>query len=366
MGTEAVTAGTELLTGPRVVDGKIVFNYPDPDRALSAVRLYQEIQRPRNGPDFTYDPTGGTWILELPVPDAARVEYLVEITDAEGNSAMGTDPFNQTTSPGAFGDKSVVELPGYRSPRWTEGEPAPDGEEQDFEIPCRAVRGSLPAIIWSPPGTEPSEPLPLLIVHDGPEYARLAGLTTFFERALERGRLPRFRAALIGPRDRDQIYSASAGYARSLTHEILPFISEQVAVAPGRNMRIGMGASLGALAMLHAHRRSPAAFGALFLQSGSYFRQRFDKQESGFSRFRRISRFAGQVLATQEWAHPVPITITCGTIEENLANNRAITAALKRQGYDVKLVVSRDGHNWIGWRDTFDPHLADLLTRMWG
>ena len=54
-----------------------------------------------------------------------------------------------------------------------------------------------------------------------------------------------------------------------------------------------MGASLGALAMLHAHRRSPAAFGGLFLQSGSFFRPRFDAHEPGFPRFGRIARFVG-------------------------------------------------------------------------
>jgi len=131
-------------------------------------------------------------------------------------------------------------------------------------------------------------------------------------------------------------------------------------------MRVGMGASLGALAMLHVHRSNPVSFGALFLQSGSFFRQRYDKQESGFVRFRRISRFMGRVLTTQEWAHPIPIAMTCGTIEENLANNRATRDALVRQGYEATLQENRDGHNWVGWRDTFDPHLVDLLNYVWG
>ncbi len=130
-------------------------------------------------------------------------------------------------------------------------------------------------------------------------------------------------------------------------------------------MRVGMGASLGGLAMLHIHRTGPATFGALFLQSGSFFRQRYDKQESGFPRFRRISRFVGQVLMAESWVHPIAVTMTCGTIEENLANNRATRDALARQAYEVRLIENRDGHNWVGWRDTFDPHLIDLLQRMW-
>ena len=124
-----------------------------------------------------------------------------------------------------------------------------------------------------------------------------------------------------------------------------------------------MGASLGGLAMLHVHRHSPGAFGALFLQSGSFFRQRFDRQEAGFVRFRRIARFMGKVLTASEWPHPMPVAMTCGTAEENLANNRATRDALARQGYDVAFVENRDAHNWVSWRDTFDPHLVDLLLR---
>jgi enterochelin esterase family protein len=126
-----------------------------------------------------------------------------------------------------------------------------------------------------------------------------------------------------------------------------------------------MGASLGGLAMLHQHRTHAAAFGALFLQSGSFFRQRFDRHESGFPRFRRISRFVGRVLTAEDWPHPIPITMTCGTIEENLANNRAVVLALRRQGYEIEMFENRDGHNWVGWRDTFDPWLVDLLSRAW-
>jgi enterochelin esterase family protein len=102
------------------------------------------------------------------------------------------------------------------------------------------------------------------------------------------------------------------------------------------------------------------------LQSGSFFRQRWDRQESGFPRFRRISRFVGQVLHEGPTATPIPITLTCGAPEENLANNRAVATALRRQGHAVSLHVNRDAHNYVGWRDTLDPHLTDLLARAWG
>jgi enterochelin esterase family protein len=52
-------------------------------------------------------------------------------------------------------------------------------------------------------------------------------------------------------------------------------------------------------------------------------------------------------------------------VEENLANNQAVAAALARQGYDVRLDVVPDAHNWVAWRDALDPHLGELLRSLW-
>ena len=174
------------------------------------------------------------------------------------------------------------------------------------------------------------------------------------------------RAALLEPPgDRNESYSASGRYTRALATEVLPALEWLAPTGGQQRLRVGMGASLGALAMLHLHRTRAGSLGGMFLQSGSYFRQRFDKHESSFPRFRRISRFVGEVLAGPGVAPPIPVTLTCGTVEENLANNRAVTAALKAWGYDARLVTTRDAHNYVAWRDTFDPHLVDLLNRCW-
>jgi len=349
-----------------VEESKITFALPDAERDLAAVRLAQEIVRPRCGPEFRWREEAEAWCIDFLRPDADRMEYQFQLEHDSGDTELICDPSNPLRAPGAFGDKSVVEMPGYEPPSWMEAPERGVGEIRHFTIRNRPLRGRHDVLLWSPPGTDPEEPLPLLIAHDGPEYGKYSSLTFMLDRLTDAGSIPRLRAALVAPLDRDQSYSASATYSRSLTHELIPQLLEQAPTPHGRRMRIGMGASLGALAMLHAHRRSPATFGALFLQSGSYFRQRYDRQESGFSRFRRISRFMGEVLTANEWLHPIPVTMTCGTVEENLANNRATFRALEAQGYDVKLIENRDGHNWVGWRDTFDPHLVDLLNRVWG
>ncbi|WP_285474085.1 alpha/beta hydrolase-fold protein [Actinoplanes sp. NBRC 101535] len=218
----------------------------------------------------------------------------------------------------------------------------------------RATR--LPGLtvrIWSPPTRTDR----MLVAHDGPEYHRRGGLGRWAATAIAAGRVAPFHLALLPPGDRDEWYSASPGYARLLTTEILPRLS------PGRAV-VGAGVSLGALAMLHAQRRHPARFAGLFLQSGSYFQARLDRQESGFRYFRRITGFTTRVRhATRGPA--VPAVLTCGAAEENLANNRAMADALRRQGYPATLAATGGAHDWESWRDALGPHLTPLLHRIW-
>jgi enterochelin esterase family protein len=326
------------MTGPEVHADRVIFRLED--HGYGAVRLQQELERPRSGPPLRR--RDGVWEVEYRRPQTDRMEYRFEV---DGDSFC--DPVNPHRAPGAFGEKSVVEFPGYRAPAWLA---APD--------PGEAVPVADHARVWSPPDSDPRRPLPLLVAHDGSEYEQLSQLTRLIAHAIAANRIPPCRVALLDAPDRNEAYSASARYARQLA-TTLPQLAPATAHA-------GLGASLGALALLHARWLHPGAFGALMLQSGSFFRQRWDRQESGFPRFRRISRFVGTVLNASRAATPIPITLTCGAPEENLANNRAVAAALRRQGHDAVLHVNRDAHNYVGWRDALEPHLVTLLARTWG
>lgn len=362
-GIEQATPSGPGWPGPLVDETGATFLVPDPRKELQGVALHQEIGRPRNGPSFTFDEGRRAWKLRFPRRGVARMEYQIELFHGDDQSETICDPGNPKRAPGAFGDKSVVEFPGYAPPSWSAGRD--QGSTEHLHLRSRPLRARLPVELWSPPGTAPTQPLPLLVAHDGPEYARFSQLKVYLSQMVTEGAIPPCRAALVAPVERDLAYSASAAYGRSFAHEILPALMDRAPTPHGRTMRLGMGASLGALAMLHIHRRNPATFGGLFLQSGSYFRMRFDKQESWFPKFRRISRFVGEVLTAEEWAHPIAVSITCGNVEENLANNRAVRDALAMQGYEVGHVENPDAHNWIAWRDTFDPCLTSLILRLW-
>jgi enterochelin esterase-like enzyme len=225
-------------------------------------------------------------------------------------------------------------------------------------VVVRVLGRLLRVRVWSPGEGN----MPLLLVHDGPEYAAQAALLDWAGAVIEREAVAPFRVALLPPGDRNEWYSASAAYGRSLIRQILPALSEFVPVT-GRP--VGMGASLGALAMLHAHRAWPRAFAGLFLQSGSFFTPRFDRHESGFSRYGRIVRFVRGVRRATAYEDVIPVRMTCAAEEENIDNNREIAAALAGQGYDVGLAETPGGHDFPSWRDGLDPHLSELLATLW-
>jgi len=318
------------------------FHVPDPRRRLAAVRLAHQL-RERLPSELTRN--GRAWELRTAVPDVARFEYQFELIDRDGGSEWILDPENPKQASGPWGAKSVWEEPGYEPPDWVAAEPV--GKAKSVAIASKILKHELPALIWAHP--EATERSPLLVAHDGPEYAEHSALLTYL------GQLPPLRAALIGPVDRNEIYSASARYARALAEEILP----QLPPAPAR---IGVGSSLGALSLFHTHRRHPDSFDALFLQSGSFFR-RAERYERWFPRYERIARFVGGVHRNRP-ERTIPIVLACGTVEENLAANRALEESLRTRGYDARLQEFRDGHNWVAWRDSLHPQLLRLLQRI--
>jgi enterochelin esterase family protein len=298
------------------------------------------------------------------------MEYLFELTRCDGGSELVCDPGNPRRAPGAFGDKSVVEFPEYVAPAWTtlEGGNAgalERGSVRELALPTTGV-GDLPLLLWSAAGTAAHDRLPLLVVHDGVEFARFSGMLDFLDRMVADAAVPPMRAALLHPTRRDAHYSADPSYARALARDALPRLTRLAPTPPGRRFRVTVGASLGALSLLHVHRMHPETFGALFLQSGSFFHHRHLRHELEFTHLSRIRSFMDRVHAHRETAAPIPVVITCGTVEMNYPSNRATALALRAQGYPVEFVRVRDAHNWIGWRDAWTPALVDLLRGVWG
>jgi enterochelin esterase-like enzyme len=337
---------------PVVDDAGVTFHLPDPPGRLDAVRLVPE---PGLGGIREFTRRGGRWSLRLRRPPVDRMEYLFEIVDRNAHPVTITDPANPLRAGGPFGDKSEVRFPGYLEPAWRHLPETP-GSTQPFSIATTYT--SITGLLWSPTSLAAAEPAPLLVVHDGPEYATLGSFTQYLGAMIAAGTLPALRAVLLSPGDRNAWYSANPAYTAALCTEVLPALDRP---APS-TVRIGVGVSLGALAMLHAHWTHPTVFDGLLLQSGSFFTPKLDPQEAGFVGFGPVTNFVAGVEQAARANRPVPTAVTCGGAEENCANNLAMAAALTRLGYPVESHHRRDAHNYTAWRDALDPACTRLLT----
>ena len=192
----------------------------------------------------------------------------------------------------------------------------------------KVLGGTLKARVLSPAGGAGV----VLLVHDGPSYHDDGDLLPVAAHVV-----------LLSAADRDEWYSANPAYADALVDRVLPRLPAGPVV--------GLGASLGALSLLHAEHHRPGTFAGLFLQSGSFFTAELDPQEAGFPRYGRILDFV-------VGAHPTAArtVLTCGLHEENLLNNRAMARRL-----GVPLVEVPGGHSMTTWRDALRPHLPTLL-----
>jgi enterochelin esterase family protein len=346
---------------PRVEDSGALLTLPDPDGRWESVRLAYHLRAPY--PDLSFERAEDGWGYWLARPDVDRLEYLIEYTDRDGESVRFVDHTNPTRVPGVFGEHSVLEFPGYREPAWL-GWPVPDGSRVDVSLPHgRGLRRELPARVFSPAGLRAGEAAPILLVHDGPEMDRFAYVTRYSAAMVEAGLLPTHRVGLLAPLDRDAWYSASPAYARSLAQHAVPAL---LAAFPTTGRPVLVGASLGALAALHAEWLTPGTFEGLFLASGSYFTLRHDSHERPFGRFDRIASAVEHIVDCRETPTAARVAMVCGTAEENRENNEAMARALAGAGVSVDLHSFRDGHTWVGWRDAFHPWLTSLLASLWG
>ncbi len=354
--TDARVPDQPTFAGPIITGDAVEFRFPDADHELDGVRLEVDWILGDIDPDFAW--ADGAWGLRFPRPDAWRLEY--QLTLRRGyHHQWTTDPGNPRRVANPFGDKSEIRFPDYREPNWLLTEPT--GPLRSVETPAGRLTRPVPVQLWSPPGLSADSAAPLLLVHDGSDMADRGSLLSWAS-SISRD-LP-IRVALLDPPHglRDQWYAADPDYSDHLAEIVLPALTSLVLTGPV----IGLGASLGALAMLALQRRHPGSISALALQSGSFFTRELDAQESHYAQFDHVCAAVrlisvGPDMSTDTTPRPVPVLITCGTIEENRFNNEAMASALRRQHHPVTVRLVPDAHTMIGWRDAWFPALDSLI-----
>src|ERR1700754_600408 len=145
----------------------VALRLADPEGTYAAVRLASDLHLTDAQRSFARN--GDGWAPRVELPDVLRLEYKLEVERAGGGTDWILDPGNPKRAPGAFGEKSVLELPGYVAPGWLGQEGVP-GRTDDLAIRGRGLGASVAIRVWSPADAEPGHPLRMLLANDGPEY----------------------------------------------------------------------------------------------------------------------------------------------------------------------------------------------------
>ena len=220
---------------------------------------------------------------------------------------------------------AVRKLTWTRKPAWLRVQPVPGRSTHGDDLGHPGRR--LDAELWSP--SVGDEPLPLLISHDGPEMDKLADSPISSGRSIADG-APRRRCGSRCSSPASEPPATPPTRTTPRRCAITPYPGS-LETAPSDRRPVLMGASLGALAALHAEWTHRGTFAGLFLESGSLLSSPdWTRRSPGSSSGSGSPTSSGRVLTAVAAPTSVPMSIVFGSSEENAADNRCSPTGSKR------------------------------------
>lgn len=353
---EAVDAFVASHSFPIVEGTAITFIYRG---EAEAVHLKHWVYGLPSSQSLARVPDTDLWHLTLELPARSRVEYKLEVVRG-GHGQWMEDPLNPNRARDPFGANSVAHGSGYQVPEWIHRDPeARPGllDEIFYDSPTFGRRGLA---LYLPARFRRTRRYPLLVVHDGHDYLRYAGLGAILDNLIHRLEIPDLVVALTSSPDRLHEYAADERHARFLTDELVPHLERVLPLDPRPQARGLMGASFGAAAALSTAWRRPGFYGRLLLQSGSFAFADIGARNHRGPLFDPIVQFVNQ-FRSRPVAVSERVFVTCGIYESLIYENRSLVPVLSATGMDVRYVEAADGHNWENWRDRLREGLSWLF-----
>lgn len=343
-----IAAGLEKT--PLATDGVLTFVYEGKADEVEVVVM--EDRFPPVDP-MSRVPDQDIWFADVPLDADGSIEYRLAVLSSEGRRLI-FDPRNPERSSGPLGTNSVGSGPRYVPPLWL-GAGGESGRVQSFGARSKLWGRQKDHLLYLPPGFDRAVRYPLLIVHDGPEFAEYAGLKECLDVLISAGDLPRLLALLHAPHDRNEEYVDNPTHIRHLVDEVLPRLLSAYEIGPV----LAMGASLGAVAALSVAYRRPGTIDGLLLQSGSFVTALGGPFKRG-PVLEPVTRFVPEILSHSE-SLPRQIVMSCGTYDGLVEEHRWLVPQLRERFPGVRYEEINAGHHWRCWRDRLRPDLIALL-----
>ena len=288
----------------------------------------------------------------LRLPDDVHFEY--GFLDAEGR--VHADPENPERADNPW----YRELSRARGPEYRPhplADPDPDlatGTTRRLRVADpEPSHGERRVTLYEPAGL--TGPAPLLVVHDGTAYLRIARLPAVLEASIADGRVRPARVAFVDPvrpDARQAEYGFGESYLRFALGTLLPRLREEADASETHLL----GASLGGLAATRIAWAEPEAIRGLALQSPAFLgtpdEREFHRSERSWW-LERLERSDAalpwrtyQEVGSLDWLHDVNERIAPHLAERTVAHRFQVRSA---------------GHNWTFWRDGLADALEALL-----
>ncbi len=198
-----------------------------------------------------------------------------------------------------------------------------------------------PVYLYHPPT---NEPVPLLVVLDGKDYATRAKLPIIVDNLIAQKRIRPIALAMPkhGGEARFVEYMCSDSTLAFLTRDVLALAAQHLRLLPIEENPGAygiLGASMGGLMALYSGLRLPQVFGKILSQSGAFGFDLIGEETVIYDLIRLNERL------------PIDIWMDVGRYEWLLPMNRKMHALLKAQGYALTYREYSGGHNFTSWRD---------------
>lgn len=284
----------------------------------------------------------------LHLSDDVRFEYAF----LDGDQRVRADPERGATGSNPwYPEVTEVRGPAYR-PHPLADPPAPAAAwpMARHRIPSRAFGEVRRVLVASPP--EVHGPLPVVVMHDGVAYARLARAADVLAELVRRDHACPAHLVFVESPDRRREYAWDERHVHFVHDEVRPWVAEHHRTGAGW---WAMGASLGGLAAATLALHAPDDWSGVIAQAGAFLGTPDDRRHHGTDASWLADRLETGAGATLRWVLEV------GTLDWLVGANRRVRDALDAFGADLRYRERSVGHNWGAWRDGLPDALAAAL-----
>lgn len=280
------------------------------------------------------------WAYSLPLLPDAYIEYAFMNTDGRWR-----DPFNKRLITNGIGKMNHwFDMPAVRHTDLAHRKRGVAHgllTEHKIDAGFAIVGDQRPVYLYHPPTTEP---VPLLVVLDGKDYATRAKLPNIVDNLIAQKRIRPIALAMPqnGGQARFVEYMCSESTLMFLTRDVLALAEQHLHLLPleQNSGAYGiLGASMGGLMALYSGLRLPQIFGKVISQSGAFGFDVAGEETLIYDLLRHVER------------RPINIWMDVGRYEWLLPMNRKMRALLDEKGYAPAYREYSGGHNYTSWRD---------------